>query len=237
MYVTRKTYIKQDTKLADVFFENPYLLIIMEHFGYDYVIGKDKKIAEVARDNNVSTQLFLDILNLYNGFIELKHQFYTRDDASRLIFFLKNAHQYYIQEKYPEVKQGIESLYNKNRTNELKLVYVFFESYFKEVLEHLEYEDKVAFPYFLQVLHADDQALKNYSVKTYCNHHSDIETKIAELKRLLIKHIPITNDNTIRRKLIISLFELEYDLKIHSVLEEKVLIPIITSYEKTKLLF
>lgn len=73
------------------------------------------------------------------------------------------------------------------------------------------------------------------SVIEYRNHHTDIETKLIDLKNLFLKHIKIKNELTIKRKFLNTLFGLEFDLKIHSIIEEKILIPLIEHIEKKNL--
>ncbi|MDD2513485.1 MAG: hemerythrin domain-containing protein, partial [Proteiniphilum sp.] len=110
---------------------------------------------------------------------------------------------------------------------EMKLLEKFFNEYFAEVLEHLDYEDSIAFPYFITLLNngkAEEKG-KRYSSKEYGRHHTDIELKLQDLKNLLLKHIDIEDRLDLRRKLLFALYELEFDLYIHSLIEENILIP------------
>ena len=94
----------------------------------------------------------------------------------------------------------------------------------------------VVFPYVLN-LHErikngeHKNQLKEYSVIEYRDHHNDIEEKLEDLKKLLIKYLPEKSDRIIRRKLLFSLFELEYDLNVHSQIEEHILIPLVEKME------
>lgn len=232
MYQTKKTYIKPDMKLSGLFFENPYLLLMMEHFGLDFMVY-DKTVEKVCIENSINTSIFIDIANLYNGFNELDATKYSSSDISTIINFLKSSHDYYKEEKYPEIQDLIKKISSVNETKEIKLIGKFFDEYFNEVLEHLDYEDKVAFPYFLDMLNEDRNPKEenDYSAKVYGEHHTDIETKLMELKNLLMRHIPVKEDRSMRRKLIISLFELDYDLNIHYMIEESALIPLIVKIE------
>ena len=72
----------------------------------------------------------------------------------------------------------------------------------------------------------------DYSVIQYKDHHDDIEEKLNDLKNLLIKYLPINQDQIVRRKLLFLLSELEFDLKIHSDIEELILIPLTMRLEK-----
>lgn len=221
--------------MADLIMENPALLLLMEHFELDFIVH-DKTVAQVCSENNISQLVFITFGNLYNGFAPTRNENYSNDDISVIIRFLTNSHSYYKQDKYPEIKSYINQLFSQNDAPEIKLVEKFFNEYFEEVNEHLEYEEKVAFPFFCELLNGTRNKGRNsFSVREYSDHHSDIETKLADLKNLLLKHIALKNDRTVRRKLLFSLFELEFDLNIHSMIEEMILIPFIDQIETSAL--
>lgn len=232
MYQTKKTYIQPNMQMADLIFENPSLLLLLEHFEIDFIVH-DKTVNQICSENNINTNVFISFCNLYNGFSLVNFENYQPSDILSIIKFLKNCHSYYKEEKYPEILNLIKELYTLNNSDEIKLVEKFFIEYFNEVSEHLNYEDEIAFPYFCKVSNASssNKKAKEFSVKDYRDHHTDIETKLSELRNLLLKHILIKNDRIIRRKLLFSLFELEFDLNIHSVIEEKVLIPLVNKIE------
>ena len=101
------------------------------------------------------------------------------------------------------------------------------------MLEHLDYEEIVAFPYFTKLATNKEIPSDNeYSAKEYHEHHTDIELKLADLKKLLLKHIKIDNSLNLRRRLLTSLLELEFDLYIHSLIEEAILVPVGSRFEK-----
>ena len=85
---------------------------------------------------------------------------------------------------------------------------------------------------YLRIINKDLKASDaNLSVKKYKEEHSDIETKLSDLKKLLVKHIKLKGDFPLKRKIINALFEFENDLTIHSIIEEQVLIPLIENLE------
>lgn len=234
MYQTKRTYIKPEMKLTELFFENPMLLLMMEHFELNYVVH-NKTVAEICSENDISPQVFISFANLYNGFhYEAEHTF-AEADLSIMITFLLNSHRYYKSEKYPEIRRLIDQLSLHNDTPEIKLVGKFFDEYFEEVTEHLDYEDQVAFPHFAGLIREAEGGQSQsapFSADEYLDHHTDIETKLTELKNLLLRHISLKNDSALRRQLLFSLFELEYDLVIHSTIEESILIPLVKTLEK-----
>ena len=234
MYQTKGNFIRPEMKISSLIFENPSLLLLMEHFEMDFIVH-EKTVKQLCATNNISEELFLIFANLYNGFQPTEHQNLTREDLTTIIKFLKNSHNYYENEKYPEIRSYFEQLHVQNNSAEIQLIEKFFDEYFKEVKEHLHYENRVAFPYFNRLLKnessGDTEKQEKYSVSEYQEHHTDIEFKLNDLKELLLKHVPVKNDRVLRRKIITSLCELENDLNIHSTIEETILIPLVSRIE------
>lgn len=234
MYQTRKTYIQPEMKMAELIDENYSLLLLLQHFQIDFAVG-DKTVAQLCEEYSVDLPVFIIISNLYNGFYPNQKEIMAISNIAEIIRFLQNSHQYYKYDKYPEIKAYLQVLHEKHNTDAILLVEKFFNTYFEEVLEHLDYEEDVAFPYFSKLLGNDFNGSKSaFSVNEYREHHTDIETKLTDLKNLLLRHITIKDDLTIRRKFLYSLFELESDLQIHSQVEELILLPLVESIENGK---
>ncbi|MGV8091214.1 MAG: hemerythrin domain-containing protein [Mangrovibacterium sp.] len=236
MFQTKRTYVHERLKIPDLIFENPSFLIMMEHFDLD-LATQNKSVEQICHENGINETVFIAIANLYNGFNEEGIALFETNDIKSIIAFLKNSHRFYLNEKIPEIQGIINQLFQNgtNRKTEIKLIEEFFTEYSREVEEHLDYEDEIAFPYFLWLLsatHDPGKAKNKFSAEEYQDHHTDIETKLNDLKQLLVKHISLKDDRSLKRKLLINLFELEYDLNIHSVIEESMLIPLIKKIEK-----
>ena len=231
MYQTHKTYITSDMKMSDLIVENSRLLLLLEHFEIDFAV-KDKSIKQICIENNIDLAVFLVFGNMYNGFYPDKNEINALNDISTIIRFLKNSHRFYKHDKYPELKSFLVQLHEKQDTEDILLVEKFFNDYFEEVLEHLDYEESIVFPYICRLIDEGKIALKNnFSANEYRDHHTDIETKLTDLKNLLLKHISLKNDFSLRRKFLFSLFELEFDLNVHSLIEDKILLPLVGKIE------
>ncbi len=236
MYHKNNMLIISEMKTSDIIIGNPYLLLMLEHWGINIEL-RDKTVKQLCNENKISADLFLAIANLFNGFKPSSVTEYSFNDIKTIISYLENSHQYYLKEKYPQIKKYIGEIYKINNHAEILMIEKFFNKYFLEVTEHLDYENEVVFPY---VLNLDKQLAQNkfianaskYSVTEYREHHNDIEEKLNDLKNLLIKYLPHKNDQQIRRELLFCLFELEYDLKIHSQIEDLIFIPLVEKMEK-----
>jgi regulator of cell morphogenesis and NO signaling len=236
MHNPNRIFIVSEMKIADIIIGNPYLLLMMEHFEINFEV-REKTIRQICCELNISTELFLTVANLFNGFKPSLASDYSSGNIRAIIKYLENSHRYYLNEKYPQIRQYIDDINKINNHAEILMLGKFFDKYFIEVSEHLDYENDVVFPY---VLDLDSQLTSNkqttdvhgYSVTEYRLHHDDIEEKLTDLKNLLIKYMPQKEDQQIRRKLLLCLFELEYDLSIHSQIEESILIPLVEKMEQ-----
>ncbi|NLL29312.1 MAG: hypothetical protein GX259_11025 [Bacteroidales bacterium] len=231
MYKTHKSYITKDKKMLDLINENYSLLLCLQHFDIDFSVG-NSTVEELCIENKINPNTFIVIANLYNEFFPSEDDINKIKDIKPVLSFLKNSHSLYIEDKYPDLKYYLGKLKDEHSSKDFQMIEKFFNDYFEEVLEHLRYEDEVAFPYFYSLMDKKNVAAKkSFSAKEYRNHHTDIETKLADLKNLFLKHIKIKSDLNIKRKFLYALFRLEFDLKIHSIIEEKVLIPLIERIE------
>lgn len=230
-----KNDIHPDSKLAEIIINHPYVILMLEHFEILLPV-QDLTIKQICEKYNINETIFIAFTNLYcnkKGIPALK---LTADDAVSITRFLAASHRYYSELIYPEIMQLIEDMSKQNNHREMKLVSVFFADYFKEVTTHLDYENQIFHPY-VNCLVARDKGVEHvenqvdYSVSQYQVRHDDIEMKLADLKNLLIKYLPTYNDQLIRRKLSFLLSELEFDLNIHSKIEELILIPLAIELE------
>jgi regulator of cell morphogenesis and NO signaling len=224
-----------DTRLSEAVSGNPFLLLLLDHFGIDLPL-QEKSIGDVAAENQVNPGLLLTFANLYSDLHHGLTPHFSHDDITLIIKFLRNSHRYYSGEIYPDILEIIGRMKQSVSRQETGMVEKFFNEYFSEVKLHLDYEEEIVFPY---IMHLHDRLtgktvsgeITNYSVAEYREHHDDIEEKLDDLKNLLIQYLPVKEGRQMRRQLLFRLFELEHDLKIHSRIEDYILIPLVSSME------
>ena len=122
----------------------------LEHFNIDTL--QSKTVAEICQQYQISEALFIAIGNLY-----LRHEVadstaITVDDLPTIIHFLNNTHRYYLDDIYPKIERAIQEIQQLNDSKEIALLERFFELYFNEVREHLNYELEVVHPYIVQLI-------------------------------------------------------------------------------------
>lgn len=232
MYLVSKKYIVPETEVAEIIKNNPLLLLVLENFGITK-FEKGITVLELCNNTGINVSFFTLVCNLHNGFYIDNPGNISAGDLPVIIGYLQRSHEYYRSEKYPEISGYIKDLRNADNSNILQIIETYFNEYFEEVKEHIEYEEKSAFPYFFALMEKKiSQVADDYSSTEYKEHHTDIETKLNDLKDLFIHHVHINDKNRIRRKLLNSLSELEFELKVHSHIEDMILIPLTNKIEQ-----
>ncbi len=227
--------IKPDSKASDIIEHNPLLLLLFEHLKIPLGFH-EKTVEQLCSDYTIELRLFLVIANLFNGFNPHLSEVDSLKDIRLIISYLENNHKHYTTEKFPLLTSYISEITKLNSHPEIELLKRFFDEYLDEVAEHLKYENNIVFPYVLNLAYpTKDEAISEgnkYSMAEYRSHHDDIEEKLTDLKNLLIRYLPPDKDMQVRRRLILTLNELEFDLHIHSLIEESVLTPIVEKLEQ-----
>lgn len=228
--------IRTDSKVSDVIDKNPLLLLMLEHLNIPLGLH-EKTVEQLCSEFNIESSLFLVVANLYLDIIPDSSQVNKINDIVHIVRFLENSHKHYITEKFPLLTSYINEISRINTHPETELLRRFYNDYLVEVTEHLKYENNIVFPYVLSLAadnkQPDTTSGKLYSMAEYSSHHDDIEEKLADLKNLLIRYLPPNQDMQSRRRLLLTLYELEFDLHIHSLIEDIILIPIVERLENS----
>ena len=228
--------------MADVIHMDYTLLPIISRFGIQLGYG-EKTVEEICDKYNVNVDFFLEVVNSFhdkNYFPEKKLQSFS---LKSIIDYLKSAHLSYVKFKIPKIERLIEKLSEQSgiKKQTMMLLKNFFKEYINEFNAHIKREEEIVYPYILQIEKAflskkiDEQLRKqmhDYSIEKYEEEHEDIEEKLFDLKNLLIKYISMDRNNNLCNNVLSELFKLEADLKDHSEMEERVMIPQVKAMEK-----
>ncbi len=217
--------------IANTILRNHFLILVLERFNIGFGF-QDKTIAEICQEKKINVNLFLTICNLHINKTLGNSLNLNNNDIQKIVEYLQNSHNYYITELIPNISKQIEAFVKSRKEKDLTFILIerFFNEYKKEVFKHLEYEEKFVFPYITNLL-IQKKKNTNYKIKEYKHNHKDIESKLNELKNLLIKYLPEKNDRKFRRNFLFDLFRLERDLNIHTIIEESILVPSIEKIE------
>jgi regulator of cell morphogenesis and NO signaling len=233
--MTGKLNITAGTRLSEAVSENPFLLLLLEHLEISLPL-QEKTLEQVASESGIGTDLFLTFVNLYGDPGHSVDLLFTGSEVPSIIRYLRNSHRFYSDEVYPGITEVINRMNSDGESGETGMIERFFKEYLTEVRNHFDYEEQTVFPYIFHLhdrIHGIEQVQgsSDYSVAEYRDHHDDIEEKLDDLRNLLIEYLPMKEGQQVRRRLLFKLHELEHDLKIHSRIEEQILIPLVACME------
>lgn len=218
-------------KMADVIHANHHNLLVLNRFNIPLGFG-DKTLAEVCNKYGVNSSLFIFLCTVFSDHnAEPSAEQIANWPVIEIVNFLKNSHQYYTNTHLPKIQETLLSLSASCEPQHGKALERFFAEYLDEIKKHFIFEDKVVFPYIEQL--ANHKEHKAFKIKEFEDNHEDVEEKLVDLKNIIIKYIPASNNDDLRRKLLDELYHFEEDLNRHLMIENKFLIPMVSNLEKS----
>ena len=200
-------------------------LIVLNSFNIPFGLG-DKTIKTVCAENNIDLNTFLAIINLL--FKNRKTEVDT-PDLEMLMNYLCNSHSYFLSYRLPLIRNNLTQSLSEVDNDLLLVILRFFDEYVDEVCKHMKYEEDTVFPYIRSLINEENDI--PYSIKRFAKRHDKLETKLSELKDIIIKYYP-TGVNNQLTSVLYDIFACSDDLAKHNMIEDKLLIPAVYTLEE-----
>jgi regulator of cell morphogenesis and NO signaling len=237
--------ITKDMKMADVIHFNYSLLPVITRFNINLGFG-EKTVEEVCKTFGVNLDFFIEITNSFVDEEYIPQKDLGTFPVRLIVDYLKKTHDYYMDEKIPELESMIQEMVTKSGADneKSKLVKNFFKEYRDELQNHIDREEMKVQPYVLEIENAYEKGkldaslrkkIQEYSIDDFADEHDNVEEKLFDLKNIIIKYLPPCPDTALCNRLLMELYRLEKDLNAHAELEDKVLIPKIAAMENSLL--
>lgn len=221
-----KIYEAQD-KMISLINDNYNVLQSLSAFGISLGFG-EKTVEETCLSNKVDTETFLAVVNMtING---EKNYAIEKLSASTLLHYLEACHRYYLDYQLPFVRRELsESIYINDKLG--KLILQMYDEYAHEIRKHMNYEERMLFPYVRGLMQG--QSSTTYNIDTFVKHHDEAEKSLKELKSLIIKYLPsdIHNSNKLTSTLFL-IHNNEEWLANHQEVEDSMFVPLIKRIEE-----
>ena len=216
---------KAKDKMCDLICQNYPMLLVMSRFGIPLGFG-EKSIQKVCEQNKVDVNTFLTVVNFL---LEDAETIISPQDisASSLLNYLENSHNYYLDFRLPSIRRKLIEAIDYNNEASFAIL-KFFDGYVEEVRKHLNYEDETVFPYIHALINGEP--LPEYKIDIFSKQHDQVEAKLTELKNILIKYYPANSSNDLN-SVLFDIFSCEQDLASHNLIEDNLLVPMITEWE------
>lgn len=226
----KETIYNKRMKVADLLASDGNLLSILQRLDIRLGFG-EATVADLCTRYGISAELFLIICNIYS-FREYQPQVDSlgENDIKSITTYLRASHRYYTSICFPTIHNSIHLLVKELDEVSRKLIDKFYDDYDNEVSNHFRYEEDVVFPYIESLFVKGD--MNKYSISQFEHNHSNIGEKLNDLKNIITKYLGEEYSTPLRFELLNDIYSVENDLRKHSLIENKLLIPLVEKLEK-----
>ena len=226
---SKSRLFSSESRLSDLITAYPALLSMLTRLGISLGFG-DRSIADVCEESGVDTDFFLLICNVYtfNNYVPSTAAI-LGTDMSGLVPYLEKSHMYYVDKRLPHIERHLDAIAQKLGGRIGQAFISFFKEYKQEVEEHFRHEENNVFPH-IRALMAGQQDM-TYKMADFIHNHSDIEGKLNDLLNIVFKYVPpqVDDDNVL--DVVYDILRLSEDLKKHTFIEEKIMVPLVKHLE------
>ena len=216
-----------DDRMISIIRDNYNILQSLGSFGISLGFG-DKTVREVCESQGVDTYTFLAVVNFtingYRDSDDLDHL-----SVATLLKYLQASHEYYIDFQLPFIRKELVEALDANDSL-AGLIMRLYDEYAHQVRSHMKFEEKTVFPYVESLL--EGELRDNYDIDTFSKHHGQTDSKLKELKNIVIKYLP--SDGLHNNQLSATLYDIynnEDWLHQHVLVEDEIFIPAIRRLE------
>ena len=229
MKSNKSRLFSSDSRLSDLITAHPSLLTLLTRLGISLGFG-DRSIADVCEASGVDTSFFLLICNVYtfNNYIPSTPTI-LGTDMNGLVPYLEKSHKYYVDKRLPHIERHLDAIAHKLGGRIGKVFISFFQEYKQEVEEHFGHEERDVFPHIRALMSGERDT--SYSIGMFLHTHSDIEGKLDDLLNIVFKYLPPQVDNDNVMDVVYDILRLREDLKKHTFIEEKIMVPLVCHLE------
>lgn len=216
-------------KMADIIAADPGLLSIFKRLNIRLGFG-DATAADICKRYKLSANLFLMICNMYSfsDYVPIADNL-KESDTKKIIDYLKTSHNYYVQNDFPRLHKNIHLMMEKCDDVNNRTINKFYDDYQDELDKHFSYEEKIVFPYIEELLSG---RRGDYSMDKFKRRHSNVNEKLGDLKNIIIKYLPDKYGSNVRYDVLQDIYRIEKDLLAHTMVEDKLLIPLVSKKER-----
>lgn len=219
-------------RMSDLVDADFNLLLLLNKLDISLGFG-DKSVAEVCKENNFNADCFLFLANFQsNKSITNVEKEFEKLPLEPFLVYLKKSHTYFLDRRLPNIRRKLELVFASLDKKLQNVVLNFFDNYTKEVLDHMQYEDEVVFPYVRSLINETPD--NKYSINIFEERHNDIEGKMTDLKQILLKYVSGSIDQMLMVNVLMELYMSENELEAHTFIEDSLVIPRVKEIEAQK---
>lgn len=181
--------------------------------------------------NGISPGLFSILCEIYtsdNPQVELGKL--DTSDVPVLLRILRNTHRHYLEASIVAIHDNVHRMTQLSTPENSAVINRFFDDYENDIKSHIHFEEKVVFKYIEGLLKGERDS--RFSVGMLRDMHNDAEDKLTDFKNIVMSHLPDSDTSDARYEVLVGILNIEDAIRRHTVIEEKVLLPLAELLEK-----
>ena len=181
--------------------------------------------------NGISPGLFSILCEIYtsdNPQVDLGKL--DTSDVPVLLRILRNTHRHYLEASIVAIHDNVHRMTQLSTPENSAVINRFFDDYENDIKSHIHFEEKVVFKYIEGLLKGERDS--RFSVGMLRDMHNDAEDKLTDFKNIVMSHLPDSDTSDARYEVLVGILNIEDAIRRHTVIEEKVLLPLAELLEK-----
>ena len=181
--------------------------------------------------NGISPGLFSILCEIYtsdNPQVDLGKL--DPSDIPVLLRILRNTHRHYLEASIVAIHDNVHRMTQLSTPENSAVINRFFDDYENDIKSHIHFEEKVVFKYIEGLLKGERDS--RFSVGMLRDMHNDAEDKLTDFKNIVMSHLPDSDTSDARYEVLVGILNIEDAIRRHTVIEEKVLLPLAELLEK-----
>ena len=220
-------------KVSDLLANDGNLLSILQRLDIKLGFG-EATVAELCARYGISAELFLIICNIYSfGNYRPEVDSLGESDIKSITTYLRASHRFYTGVCFPAIHDSVHRLVEELDEMSRRLIDKFYDDYDNEVNNHFRYEEEVVFPYIESLIAGGVCDRSKSSISLFGHNHSNINEKLNDLKNIIIKYLGEEFSSPVRFELLNNIYNVEKDLRKHSLIEDRLLVPLVEKLENS----
>lgn len=225
-----------ETTVRDIALEQPASIRVFERFGIDYCCGGRKPLVQACRERSIEPDAVLDAIHqAVAGSDELTRN-WTQTKLETICGHIVETHHAYIRAELPRLETLAQKVVSRHGTAhpELEQIQQLIATVGQDLLQHLNKEEVVLFPYITSLERNLAQcgprplgcfgAVRN-PIRMMMTEHEAAGEAIARMRMLSDEFTPPASACPTYRGFYQALEEFEKDLHQHVHLENNILFP------------
>ncbi|OUO54082.1 helix-turn-helix transcriptional regulator [Parabacteroides sp. An277] len=199
---------------------------------------QDKSVREVCEEHGLDTDFVLIILNAFLNEEYFPERRLKMFHVSQIIDYLDKTNQYYLRYQLPNIARHTHSFITQSTpvNATLGLIGRFFASFEEQLTRRIHEDEQEWFPYCLALSRCLEEnptfdADTPFAIPDEPALDDPIEALLADLKRIMIKHLSGAYNENLCYAVIFAISSLEKDIKQHNRIRNRILKPMVKEME------